>query len=296
MARRVKQSDGSYCYTENCRIHDRSGGSDSIGLAAVTDDAMQTHYRALTANAQQAIQEEHKLPAETAKKVAEKVMAEVRKSESVTAADLARFIDTAVVEEGVPAGPSMSWDTLNAATSIHNNMIRSLSFKKGDEVILKETGERGTITEGGPFGPFRFNPENTNSRNSFAWFRSEELTRLAADDDSPTREKILALPRDNYIPKGFIKKLMDEETSKDVSNAQGIKEFGRKGRFAREVLCQYGEEWENTYGDKGITRQHLVSILTKKYHSPPVETKTEAETRAVKSGLRNIINYLERVK
>lgn len=41
MARRVKQADGSYCYTENCRVHNRSL-SDSTGLEAVLADAKET--------------------------------------------------------------------------------------------------------------------------------------------------------------------------------------------------------------------------------------------------------------
>lgn len=291
MARRVKQADGSYCYTENCRKHDRSG--ESTGLQAVISDAKVSQLNSLYANASKALQSELNLPEDIANKLGKRTVEIAMNSENgVTPYTLSEGIKEAAREEKID---SSDWETAGTAYVIQNNMTQTVIIKRGDEVILNETGERGTIVEGNSSfgGAVRFNPESIRSRNSFAWFQPKDVTKIAANDMSLTRERILATPRDHLIPAVTVRQLLDEETSTTTRNAQGTKEVGKQADAVRANLMVFGDKIVEKFGDRAFTKDKVVSILTKAYDTPMGENKPEAEVKATKSAFRNIITYLD---
>jgi hypothetical protein len=292
MARRVKQADGSYCYTENCRIHDRSG--DSTGLQAVLNDAKVSRAQVFADDTSHAIQSELKVPDEVADRMGARVIETVMNSENgATAYTVAQAIHDAAIEEGLDP---YNWDTLPAAYATHNEMSHKALIRPGDEVILNETGERGTITEGTSTfgGAVRFNPESIRSRNSFSWFDPSDVTKVIPSEKSLVREQIFAAPRDSLIPATTVKQLLDEETNKATRNAQGVKEVGRKGKVARENMLNLGDRIVKHYGSRaGMTKGQIVSVLSKEYERPADPSMTDAEVKATKSALRNIITYLD---
>jgi hypothetical protein len=291
MARRVKQADGSYCYTDNCRIHDRSG--DSTGLQAVINDAKVSRLNAFAANASKALQSELNVAEDIADKLGQRVVEAAMNSENgVTPYTLSEGIKDAAREEGID---SSDWETTSAAYVVQNNMIQTALIKQGDEVVLNETGERGTITEGNSAfgGTVRFNPESIRSRNSFAWFQPNDVTKVVANDKSLAREQIFAASRDSLIPATTVKQLLDEETNKETRNAQGVKEVGRKGKVVRENMLHLGNRIATVYGSTGMTKSRILSVLNKEYDRPADPSMTDAEVKATKSALRNIITYLD---
>lgn len=292
MSRRVKQADGSYCYTENCRIHDRSG--DSTGLQAVINDAKVSRLSSFAANASKALQSELNVPKDTADRLGQRVVESAMNSENgVTPYTLSEGIKDAAREEGID---SSDWETTSAAYVVQNNMIQTALIKPGDEVILNETGERGTITEGNSAfgGTVRFNPESIRSRNSFAWFQPSDVTKVVANDNSLAREQILAASRDSLIPASIVKQMLNEETSKTTRNAQGLKEVGKQASAARANILALGDKLESQFGSRtGLTKSHVVEQLTQAYDSPADKAVPAAEVKATKSALRNIITYLD---
>lgn len=291
MARRVKQADGSYCYTENCRIHDRSG--DSTGLQAVLNDAKVSRLNKFAANASMALRSELNVPEETANVLGQRIIDSAMNSENgVTPYTLSEAIKDAAREEGID---SSEWETYSAAYVVQNNMIQTALIKPGDEVILNETGERGTITEGNSMfgGTVRFNPENIRSRNSFAWFAPNDVTKVTVDENAPARAQIMAIPRDYFVPAKLVKQLFEEESSKTTPNAQAVKEFGRSGKAAKENLEKFGTFLSEKYGDKGLTKEHLLSAITEMYDKPVARDMSDSELKATKGGLRAILTYLD---
>lgn len=290
MARRVKQADGSYCYTENCRIHDRSG--DSTGLQAVINDAKVTRLNGFVSTASTTFQEQFNLREEEATSVGSRAIEKAMNSENgVTPYTLSEAIKDSAREEGLdPTGI----DTLPAAYIIHNDMIQTAVVRQGDEVILNETGERGTIVEGnsGFGGLVRFNPENIRSRNSFAWFEPREVTKLLPNDKAPARVQIVATPRDEYVPAKLIKQLFEEESSKTTPNAQAVKEFGRSGKAARENLERFGTYLADNF-PKGLSKRNLTAAIAQAYDKPVAREMSDAELKATKGGLRAMLTYLD---
>lgn len=290
MARRVKQADGSYCYTENCRIHDRSG--DSTGLQAVLNDAKVSRLNGFVTTAATTFQEQFNLSEEEATSIGARAIEEIMNHKTgVTPYSLSEAIkDAARAEHMNPTGIN----TLSAAYTIHNEIIQTAVVRRGDEVILNETGERGTIAEGdsGFGGMVRFNPENLHSRNSFAWFEPNEVTKLTPNDKAPARVQIVATPEDEYVPAKLIKQLFTEESSKDTPNAQAVKEFGRSGKAARANLEKFGEYLAEKF-PKGLSRQNLTAAIAQAYDKPIVREMSDAELKATKGGLRGLLTYLD---
>ena len=292
MARRVKQADGSYCYTENCRIHDRSG--DSTGLQAVLNDAQVSRAKVFAQDTALALQNHLPLSDEAADRIAERVIDDAMKKDSgSTAYDIAESISLSAREEGITLNPE---DNLKASYEAHTAIIQRSVIKQGDEVVLNETGERGVITEGDSFfgGAVRFNPESIRSRNSFAWFQPSDVTKLVANDRSLVREQVFAASRDSLVPAWKVKQMLDEETNKETRNAQGVKEVGRKGKVARENMLHLGDRIIKHYGSRaGMTKREILYVLNNEYHRAAEPGTSEAEVKATKSALRNIITSLD---
>lgn len=294
MGRRVKQADGRYCYTENCRIHDR-GSVDAVGYAAVADDLAQSRKERIMSTAARELKSVTGGTDEQTGKAAEEIVNSLfSRTSSVSPWDISEAIKDKMVANGLTA----SGEGIDAtAYNIQYSMMKDNFIAPGDEVILKETGERGVITEGNAAfgGKVRFNPESSRSRNSFAWFDPSEVTKLGEDSTAPARVRILAQPRDELIPSNLVRNMFVQETSEESRNPQALKEVGRSKTVAVQAIREYGEALSNRYKDTGLTRRQLVDNLNKEYQRP-VEGKTPAQVRAIKSGIRNIINYLEGVK
>ena len=291
MARRVKQADGSYCYTENCRIHDRSG--DSTGLKAVLNDAKVARAQVFAEDTSQIVQSEFNVSEETASRIGARAIETLMNSEgSVSAFDMGVAIKDASNAEGVDLS---KFDIMPAAYAAHSALIQKAIIKHGDEVILNDNGERGRITEGnsGLGDDVRFNPESIRSRNSFAWFSPSEVTKVVANEKAPARAQIVAMPRDEYVPAKLIKQLFSEESSKTTPNAQAVKEFGRSGKAARENLERFGNHLAEKFGDRGLTKHNLMAAITEMYDKPVAREMSDAELKATKGGLRGILTYLD---
>ena len=299
MARRVKQADGSYCYTENCRIHDRSH-SDSTGLQAVLADAKEAKRKKHSEGTASIISETVNIDEQMAKELSDKIIDTTFNSEEGVDA----YAICAIMQKAAVGDVLGDQDFLNLDTSyrIYNSLMKDSIIRQGDEVILNENGERGRITEGdtGFGGVVRFAPENIHSRNSFSWFKASEVTKLEADHNSLAREQILAAPRDSYIPTSLVKQMMMEESGKKIRNAQGTREFSKSGNAetSRGMMLHFSEGLLTKHGERGVSKRQLIKALTERIdtHYPGQDYAPEdlqIALRETKAGLRNILSYLD---
>jgi hypothetical protein len=292
MARRVKQADGSYCYTENCRIHDRAL-YDSTGLEAVLADAKETQRQQFTSATAQIFQRKLEVSEKKAQKFAEQTIDTMlgvsgEPSMYVVLEELQRL----VMEETLG---SYSWHTMDTAKGIHGVLRQQRVISQGDEVILKETGERGTITEGNTTfgGSVRFNPEGMHSPNSFKWFKASDVTKITADQNSLARERILAAPRDALIPTYLVKQMIMEETNKRTRNPQAAREFNKFGDavHSKSAMLDFCDDLRMEYGEKGMTKRTLLKALRERVDTP--YQGLGAALPQANKGFRNILNYLD---
>lgn len=292
MARRVKQADGSYCYTENCRVHNRSL-TDSTGLEAVLADAKETQRQQFATTTAEIYQRVLEVKEKDAQKLAERTIDTMLgggegASLFVVIEDLQRMSK----EERIG---SYMWSTMDTAREVQDALRQQTVISQGDEVILKETGERGTISEGNTTfgGNIRFNPENINSRNSFQWFKASDVAKITADQNSLARERILAAPRDALIPPHLVKQMIREETSKRTRNSQAAREFTKFGDsvHSKSVMLDFCDDLRLKYGEKGMTKKTLLKELRERVDTP--YEGVGAALPQARKGFRNILSYLD---
>jgi hypothetical protein len=291
MAKRVKQADGRYCYTDNCRVHDRS--ADSTGVQAILNDAKLHQVGNFNWATSVTIQENLGINEDKADTMGQKIVEAVLNSTNGDQPyEIAEALKSSSREEGIDP---FNLEVIPAAYAIHKELMAQSLIQQGDEVVIRETGERGTIAEGDSMfgGAVRFNPENSNSRNSFAWLPSTDVSKVAMNSQSPMRQKIFASSRHSLIAASNIKTLIDEETSPNTPNAQGTKEFGKHAKAARKNLLTVGDSITANLGDNKLSKNDVLAVLQREYEMPMDENIPEAEVKATKSGLRNIIGYLD---
>lgn len=292
MARRVKQADGSYCYTDNCRIHDRSL-SDSTGLQAVLADAKEAQRKAYSNVAANILLKTINIDEGMAHELSDQIIDTAFNSdEGVNAYMISAVLQKAAVND--PMGDTDT-DNLDASYKIYNSLLKGSIIRKGDEVVLNANGERGTIVEGdtGIGGVVRFNPENIHSRNSFNWFKADEVTKISADENSLARERILAAPRHTLLPTSLVKKMIREETNKNTRNPQAVREFSKFGDavHSKSVMLDFCDDLAMVHGERGLTKQRLIKALQDRV-ATPYEGIGAALPNARKAFL-NILNYLD---
>lgn len=292
MAQRVKQADGTYCYTEDCRIHDRSL-SDSTGLSAVLSDAKENHRKKLSAVTAEMFHRILEVSEKSSKKFADRAIDNMLGINGEPSSTMIRdALQRLVREETLGA---YSWHTMRTSDAIYSELRRQSVISQGDEVILNETGERGTISEGNSTfgGKVLFNPEGTHSLNSFEWFAASEVTKITADHDSLARERILAAPRDALIPASLVKQMIREETNKRTRNPQVAREFNNFGDavHSKSAMLDFCDDLTLKYGDKGITKQQLVQALQERVETP--YQGMGAALPQARKGFRNILHYLD---
>lgn len=299
MARRVKQADGSYCYTENCRIHDRSF-SDSTGLQAVLADAKEAKRKEYSEGTASIILDTVNIDEGTAKELADKIIETTFNSDE----EVSPYAISAVLQKAAVNDALGDTDFLNidAAYRIYNSLLKNSIIRHGDEVILNENGERGTISEGdtGFGGAVRFNPENLHSRNSFSWFKASEVTKVEADHTSLAREQILATPRDHFVPTSLVKQMIMEETNKSTRNSQAAREFSKDGdaKVSQDLMLQFSDALAERHGERGVLKRGLIKALTERIDTPYpgqdyVSGNIQVAVTEAKAGFRNMLSYLD---
>lgn len=295
MAKRVKQADGRYCYTENCRVHDRSL-YDSTGLQAVQADALETRRRTLADTARDVFKSQlYYVPAETADKISDSVSETIlnnpeRFKDSTSPFEIAKAVEDIAKQDGVQVDP------LHVAYLIQNNILEKTEIRVGDQVVINDTGERG-FSDAGTFymgSTVIFASENGDlSRNDYAWFGPDDVSKVILDSTSPAREQVRAYSHGAKVPSPVIRDMFMQETSNTTRNAQAIKEVGKNGVVAKKNIRNFGNALADKYAASGLTRGALLKALSKEYFSPIPDGVRPEEAYATKSGLRGMINYLD---
>lgn len=294
MAKRVQQADGRYCYTENCRVHDRSL-HDSVGLQAVQADALETHRRTLAATASDVLRSKLGLSNDIATKISDAVSETIlndteRFKDSTSPFEIAKAVEAIADQEDVHIDP------LHAAYNIQSAILEKTKINLGDQIVMNDTGERG-VSDMGTFhmgSTVIFASENGDlSRNNHAWFGPDEVSKVFLDDSSPAREQVRAYSQRDKVPASVIRDMFTQETSSKTRNAQALKEVGKEGVAASRNIRAFGNAVADRYADSGLTRSELLKIMNKEYFSPIPDDVRPDEAYATKGGLRGIISYLD---
>lgn len=294
MAKRVLQADGTYCYTENCRIHDRSFVS-STGTKAIVADA-ENHSREITAKSiQQTLTQELGVKENTSE-IASAAIHTIYSGQSISANEIANIYAQEVFKDKDLTNKDID-KLYKAAYRTHNELFQNSLIKQNDEVVLNTTGQRGRVMEGNSFmgGLVRVETEDSGPGN-YEWHNPADVTKIHPNTDGLTRERITSTARDGLLPKESVLQLLDEETNPKVRNAQGI--HGLKDEEAEAVrseLLEIGNKFQKGFTASQLTKARLARYLTEEARVDRSWLPEQA-AKNVKNALYTILNYVKPAK
>lgn len=284
MAKRVKQADGSYCYTENCRIHDRSALEATGHQAAVIDAAKQVQSQ----ERETIISTLDSFGKKGSEKIADSLLAKSYAYDG-TANHVAQFYGN---EYG---GKSASYNAMEPFV-LQDALRANKVIKQGTTVILNETGERGTISEGDSrFGEVRFNPDNMHSKNYFKWLKPADMTPLRYSTFDSARVQFLSLKNDEQLPHAMVGKMFDEERSAENVNGQFNRGMNKDAdrEEVEEAYKEIANRWMTANPNGGnVTRARISRYIVEESKKDYGHLKP-ASANAVKTGLENLGRYLD---
>lgn len=291
---KVRQPDGSFCYTDNCRIHDRSY-VDSTNSRAVESDARHVILDKTLSNVKDELS---KLGYTNTSKSAEAIVNKLFNGDAHDPSEIGGAIALAVREDNGGKDADVA-AIMDSAYAIQNQLIIDTKINQGDEVIISSTGERGHVTEGtNMFGNrVRVQPYSPNSVigvGELEWHRGAEVVKVIPTYDGLTRQYISTAPRDALIPAQKIGDLIDEETNADTRNPQALNGLSNEDALVvREELMDIATRARNGFpAHRTKTKAQIVDFL-KYEQDKKYDWLEENDRKNVKKALGNLINYIQ---
>lgn len=301
MGKRVKQADGSYCYTVNCRIHDRLAGAP--GAEAVIYDAETAYYSSTEKIVLEALTEQkpfldaHAHRRNSLKQTSRELVENYVKYGLPTPGEMnyqiSRIVDGDAAD--LTSKPE-NWEKMSLLTqNIRNGLTRNSVITKGDQVVVRATGQIGQVMEGSTLLGGRVRVHTEDGMNDFGWHNPADVVKLDPNGSGlKARQKIIATAPDMFISKNEVHKLLEEETN-TVSNPHPFAYEGvpkESWLVVREELTEAGERFKNNYPHPGATRYRIIQFLKDEERKRRTWIGQE-DVVHVKQGFQNIINYLE---
>jgi hypothetical protein len=300
MAKRVLQADGTYCYTENCRIHNR-GALPAIGGASVVDDASRT-TRLKSLDAIQEALTQHKNLYKTKKSLeeaSEQIVDTFYNANNTLPFAVANISRVALLGEDKGFQDTYDWDRMvELSTHMLDGIKAAHRVDQNSRVVIAATGETGTVSETHNLlasKPFRVHTDDFGSRNDFKFFSRSELVKVdVPEDDAPTRKWVAYAKPDETLLVNAPAELLRQESDPARYNAQALRGIAPKDHAAvRAELGEIADKWDRATVDrsKGVTKSAIARFLKDEAGAArPWLTMEESEN--VRDAISNILAYV----
>jgi hypothetical protein len=301
MAKRVLQADGSYCYTENCKIHDRL---PAVGLASLVHDA-QRGTRRDTVTAIESVLAQHKKLYRTKKPlhdVAEQI------TDSLWNADqrgnvIGNIARRALKGEEKGFNDEYDWEKMKSLSDhIQGAIVREHQLDVGTRVIVADTGQIGhvKVADGTPAWLAGSNPshfqveiEDNGRRTNRSYTRAQLVKVNDVDAESLlAREQIAYAQEDELLPANVVSDLLRQEVADETYNAHALRGVGRDTRGTVQAeFRELAELWDASYQHATISKDAIVRYLNRqtRVQHPNLDMDEAADYY---QGLANLTAYL----
>lgn len=300
MTKGVLQADGTRCYTENCRIHNR-GALPAVGAASVVDDAAR-NGRFQTSSAIEKVLREHKKLYRTKKSLEEasdQIVDTFYNANNVLPFAVANISRAALMGEDKGFNDTYDWDKM---VELSNHMLEGIKsvhrVEPGTRVVIAATGEIGTISEvHNPLAktPYRVHTDNFGSKNDFKFFSRSDITKVAEPaDDAPTRAWVAFAAPDETLLVNAPAELLRQESDPKRYNAQALRGLAVADQEGvRKEFAEIADKWDHATVDrsKGITKGAISRFLKDEAAAQRPWLNTH-ERENVREGIANILAYI----
>lgn len=304
MAKRVLQADGTYCYTDNCRVHDRSG-LPAVGAASLVADAGRATRTEVTGLIQQALTE-HKSLYKTKKSLteaSEQITDTLYNANNMSPFAIANMTRVALAGTDKGFNDTYDWDRMVELSShILDGAKAAHRIERGTRVVISATGETGTVSEThNPLSPrpFRVHTDSASSTNDFKFFSRSEIVKLnEPSSDAPAREQVAYAAPDATLKTSLVSALLREESDPERYNAQGLRGVtgGEYGLLSlRDELQQVAHKWDSAHdglSSARVTKGKISRFLRDEHRAARPWLNTE-ERENVRDAIANILAYTD---
>lgn len=294
MGKRVQQADGTYCYTENCRIHDR-GDSNLTGAAAVIADNNRNTYGVLANRISDTIL--YVIPEfskKQANNIGNKLVDDIYNTGDTGPAQIGYKIAELIEGEGTALTPTQMEKYYEIGHMVSSELFKKLVIQQGDQVIIKETGERGYVMEGSTFGNGRVRVDTQSlSGKNYSFYTADEVAKIQPNTSGLAREQIVSTSPDMLIHKETVYKLLDQETSVDTRNPQGLNGLSNEDALlVREEVIEAATRFQKGYDHDTLTKGRIIRFVREE----AAKNRTwldEDDRETVRAGFTRILNYID---
>ncbi len=295
MGKRVQQADGTYCYTENCRIHDR-GGEKFTGVNAVIADNSINTYALLANRISETIV--HVLPDFSkgqANNIGNKLVDDIYNTGETAPDQLGNKIAELMNGEGTKITPEQWEKYYQIGHMTSSELFKHLVVKPDDQVIIKSTGQRGHVMEGSTIGGGRVRVDTGHlSANNYSFYTADEVVKLQpVPNNGLAREQIVGMAPDMLINKESVYELLDQETSVSTRNPQGLNGLSNEDALlVREEVIEAADRFQKGYPHDALSKDRIVRFVREEARKNRTWLD-EDDRETVRDGFTRILNYIE---
>ena len=297
MGKRVRQPDGTYCYTPGCRIHERFDTKE--GVDAVVYDMRKLLFKDQEKSVLNLLKGQEDFLTEGP-------------TRQIHIRQLARQLSESLSDNGVPGVPDLNlrigrmfgwsdnditmdsdiWDKLSTLSlEISSAVSETASYLPGDHVAFVEGGA-GVVSKTPPLrGPVTVMTVR-NGRREMVTVPSDSIVRLMSTQ-THARTRIVALTDKETITSKVVSDLLDEET--DNSERDDTMAYhnvpSRSMPAVRQELVEAGNRFNSGFADQEVTKTRILRFL----HDEAAKRRTwlDLEDREpVQTAFNNILRYL----
>lgn len=297
MGQRIRQPDGTYCYTPGCRIHE--GTALKEGADIVFQDMKGLLFKEQEKGVLELLKEQEQFLSSPAPDI------------QIYIRQIARQLSESLANNGVPSVAdlnlrisrmfgwsdndvtmdSSNWDRMSMLSLEIVSAVNDASALIPTDKVAFRKGGTGTVLKSNPLGGRVTVRRSDNKKTETV--SSEEVIRLQSST-STARTRIVALGPHDTVPGRTVMALLEEETNNHRRNHDPVA-YRRIAPYnmpaVRQELTEAGERFNNALGDRNVSKDRIVRFLRDEHAKRRTWLET-SDRQAVKIAFTNVLNYL----
>lgn len=313
MGKKIRQADGSYCYTDNCRIHDRSGKYQNDGGSA-TSASETGSKRILTRFAQTPkIAVATDIEMSNRKNLQDKIRQVIAKNvhssrEDETYAAAQQVVDS-IYESGDADPASIAYDLAahfgqkvpvnsedmtvfrELGTKINSEAFLHSMVRPADYVYVPSKGKLGYVSGGSSFMGGKLTVD-VDGEDSSVEYNPTDVVKVNFPVRGSAKTQLVAAPLEAQLKPSIVTSILEQETRNFTvtpSNKQAL--TAEQQKVLKEELTDASERFTRAFKDQPVTRGRVSRYLVDEARKRR-SWLSDTDSDNVKTALNDIASYV----
>lgn len=313
MGKKIRQADGSYCYTENCRIHDRSGKyqNDSGSSVSASEPGISkapTRF-AQTPKIAVATDIEISNKSNLRDKIQDVIVKNVHSSRKDETYAAAQTVVDSIYENGdadpatiaydlaahfgqkVPVGSEDMTVFRELGTKINSEVFIHSMVRQADYVYVPSKGKLGYVSNGSSFMGGKLTVE-VDGEDSPVEYNPTDVVKVNFPVRGSAKTQLVAAPQEAQLKSTIVNRILEQETHNYTTTPSNKKALTvDQQKVLKEELTDASERFSNFFKDQPVTRGRVSRYLVDEARKRrPWLSDTDSDN--VKTALTDIASYV----